>query len=330
MTTNLQTEKTLLDSTLRLRAAQWADVDAVAKLILEVCTHDGDPTVAVTPQELERGWKTPGFVLETDAFVVETSDGRIVGYEEFENRSAHANLSGDGYVHPEFLGRGIGTTLLRALEARAREEMKLADPDLRVFIRNGLAAGDKIGCELHANEGYQPIRYSWRMEITLDKTPPAPKFPQGVELRPSEMEQDRAVYDAHEEAFSDHWGHVHHAYEEWVHRFEDRDPSLWFIAWAGDQIAGYALCRFRMGIGWVGSLGVRRPWRKRGLGEALLLHAFGEFYRRGMKVIGLGVDAANPTGATRLYQKAGMKIAAEYVIYEKELRPGREISVQSL
>ncbi|MEW6288206.1 MAG: GNAT family N-acetyltransferase [Chloroflexota bacterium] len=330
MTTNLQTEKTLLDSTLRLRAAQWADVDAVAKLILEVCTHDGDPTVAVTPQELERGWKTPGFILETDAFVVETSDGRIVGYEEFENVHGHAFLRGDGYVHPEFLGRGIGTALLRALEARAREEMKLADPDLRVFIRNGMAAGDKIGCELHANEGYKPIRYSWRMEIRLDEAPHAPKFPPGVELRPFEMEQDRAVYEAHEEAFSDHWGHVPHPYEEWLHRFEDRDPSLWFIAWDGRQIAGYALCRFRMGIGWVGSLGVRRPWRKRGLGEALLLHAFGEFYRRGMKVIGLGVDAANPTGATRLYQKAGMKVAAEYVIYEKELRPGREISVQSL
>ncbi|MCK7537747.1 MAG: GNAT family N-acetyltransferase [Marinilabiliales bacterium] len=100
--------------------------------------------------------------------------------------------------------------------------------------------------------------------------------------------------------------------------------SLWFIAWDGDQIAGYSLCRFRMGIGWVGTLGVRRAWRKRGLGEALLLHSFAEFYKRDMKVIGLGVDAANPTGATRLYQKAGMKIAAEYVIYEKELRPGRD------
>lgn len=79
-----------------------------------------------------------------------------------------------------------------------------------------------------------------------------------------------------------------------------------------------------MGIGWVGTLGVRRAWRKRGLGEALLLHSFNEFSRRGMKIIGLGVDAANPTGATRLYQKAGMKIAAEFVIYEKELRPGRD------
>jgi mycothiol synthase len=325
METKLHSDGTLLDPTLSLRPAQWADVDAVAKLILDVCTHDGDPTVAVTPQELAREWKNPGFVLETDAFVVETSDGRIVGYEEFVNRHVHAFLGGDGYVHPDFLGRCIGTTLLRALEARAREEMKLADPDLRVFIRNGMATGDKISCEMHENEGYKPIRYSWRMEITLNGAPLAPKFPEGVGLRPFEMEQDRAVYEAHEEAFSDHWGHVRRSYEEWMHRFEERDPSLWLIAWDGDQIAGYSLCRFRMGIGWVGTLGVRRAWRKRGLGEALLLHSFNEFYKRDMKVIGLGVDAANPTGATRLYQKAGMKVAAEYVIYEKELRPGRNL-----
>lgn len=323
MATKLQTEKALLDPSLSLRPAQWADVEAVAKLILDVCTYDGDPTVAVTPQELAREWKNPGFVLETDAFVVETSDGQIVGYEEFVNNHAHADLTGDGYVHPDFLGRGIGTALLRSLEARALEELKLAEPEMRVFIRNGMAIGDKVSCEMHENEGYRPIRYSWRMEITLDGAAPEPRFPQGVELRPFEMEQDRAVYEAHEEAFSDHWGHVRRPYEAWEHRFSEREPSLWLIAWDGDQVAGYSLCRFRMGIGWVGTLGVRRAWRKRGLGEALLLHSFAEFHKRDMKVIGLGVDAANPTGATRLYQKAGMKIAAEYVIYEKELRSGR-------
>jgi len=136
------------------------------------------------------------------------------------------------------------------------------------------------------------------------------------------------VFEAHEEAFSDHWGHTPGTYEKWqlhMTNHEDFDPSLWHIAWDGDQIAGYSLCRYRMGIGWVGTLGVRRAWRKRGLGEALLLHSFGEFHKRGKDVIGLGVDAANPTGATRLYQKAGMKVAAEYVIYEKELRAGREM-----
>jgi len=329
MNTEFKTTETFLDPSLRLRAARWADLEPVTQLILDVCTADGDPTVAVTSEELEREWKSPGFELEKDAWVVETADGRIVGYEEFTERHVHASLMGDGYVQPEYHGRGIGTTMLRALEVRAREEMKLAEPDLRVFIRNGMMIGDMVSRQMHETEGYRPIRFSWHMEIKLDEAPRSPAWPAGIELRPFVMEQhNQVVFGAHEEAFSDHWGHTPGTFEYWQHNVSGRhdlDPSLWFIAWDGDQIAGYSLCRYRMGAGWVGTLGVRRAWRKRGLGEALLLHSFGEFYKRGMKTIGLGVDAQNPTGATRLYKKAGMYVAAEYVIYEKELRPGRDV-----
>jgi mycothiol synthase len=329
MDTQTKIIETLLDSDLNLRPAQWADVKPVAQLILDVCTADGDPTVAVTPEELEREWKSPGFELERNAWVVETADWRIVGYEEFNDFHAHASLMGDGYVHPEYQGRGIGTAMLRALEARAHEEVQLAEPDLRVFIRNGMPIGDTGARQLHENEGYHPIRFSWRMEIKLDESPRTPTWPAGIELRPFVLFQhNRAVFEAHEEAFSDHWGHTPGTFGRWQYRMtsrEDFDPSLWFIAWDGDRITGYSLCRYRMGIGWVGTLGVRRAWRKRGLGEALLLHSFGEFYKRGMQTIGLGVDAENPTGATRLYKKAGMQIAAEYVFYEKELRAGCDI-----
>ena len=83
-------------------------------------------------------------------------------------------------------------------------------------------------------------------------------------------------------------------------------------------------------MGYVNDLGVRRAWRKRGLGLAFLQHAFGEFYRRGYRKVGLGVDAQNLTGALNLYRKAGMHIHQQFDMYEKEIRPGKEISVQSL
>jgi len=328
MNTQTKYDEAILDPSLKLRPAQWEDVKPVAQLILDVCTADGDPALATTEDELSRFWHSPDLKFDTSVWVVETKEGKIVGYQEFDNRHAHASLMGDGYVHPEYHGRGIGTAMLRALEARAREEMKLAEPDLRVYIRNGMPIGDTSARELHETEGYRPIRFSWRMEITLNEAPHKPVWPAGIELRPFELEQHNyAVFEAHEEAFSDHWGHTPGTFERWQYRRTSResfDPALWFIAWDGAQIAGYSLCRYRMGLGWVGTLGVRRAWRKRGLGEALLLHSFGEFYRRGMKTIGLGVDAENPTGATRLYKKAGMYVAAEYVIYEKELRSGRE------
>ncbi|GAB4417794.1 MAG: GNAT family N-acetyltransferase [Anaerolineales bacterium] len=331
---NNWTENPLLSPGFSLRPAKWEDAEAVTQLIYDVCASDGDTTIAVTVDELRDEWKNPGFNLETDAWVVTTQDGRIVGFEEFGNRYAHASLQGDGYVHPDFMGNGIGTAMLRALDARAREEMQLAEPGLRVFIRNGMSTGDTVACEMHENEGYKPIRYFWRMEISMDAPPPVPEWPAGIKIRPFDQETHAyQVYRAQQETFSDHWGHTPVSYQEWTHRRlegSEYDPSLWFIAWDGDEIAGFSLCRYRMGSGWVGALGVRRPWRKRGLGLALLYHGFAEFYRRGTSIVSLGVDAASPTGATRLYKKAGMRVAAEYVTYEKELRPGKEISVQSL
>jgi len=318
-----------LDSSLNLRTAQWADVNAVAQLIYDVCKADGDVTVATTPEELTSEWKTEGFNVEHDVFLVETKDGRVVGSEEFFNAKDHFHLNADGYIHPEFKGLGIGTSMLRAVEARAREDMKLAEPDLRVFLQSTFDNKDEQGHILHKAEGYSPIRYHWRMEIKLEAAPPKPVWPSGVELRPFIREEhDRAVWQADNEAFRDHWGSHESTFEYWEHRKFDKpefDPSLWMIAWDGDQIAGFSQNRFRMGIGWVGTLGVRRPWRKKGLGLALLQHSFGEFYKRGMTTIGLGVDASNPTGATRLYQRAGMTVASEHLTFEKELRPSREV-----
>jgi mycothiol synthase len=329
MATQIQMDNPILSSDFQLRSARWSDLEGVAKLILDVCTADGDATIALAPEELAHEWKNEGFTLENDAWVVETTDGRIVGYEEFYNRHGHASLQGDGYVHPDFMGRGIGTSMLRRMDVRALREMELVEPGRRVYIRNGMAIGDQVGRELHEAEGYRPIRFSWRMEINLADAPPEPQWPEGISLRPFDLEErNRAVFEAHEEAFSDHWGHTPGSFSRWQTGMtgrEDFDPSLWFIAWDGDRIAGYSLCRVRNDVARVGTLGVRRPWRKRGLGMALLLHSFGEFYRRGRRIIDLGVDAANPTGATRLYQKAGMKVAAEYVIYEKEYRPGFEL-----
>ena len=323
----IKLEPVSLSPDLNLRPAQWSDLQAVTQLIYDVCLADGDASVAVSVDELKHEWETPGFDLNRDAFLVETADGRIAGFEEFNNNHAHAILLTDGYVHPDFKGRGIGTALLRIVEKRALEEIVLAEPDLRVSLRSNIDNRDPASHNLHRNEGYQPLRYFWRMEVVLEAPPPEPKFPENIELRPFiKGEHDVAVWQAHNESFRDHWGSHERPLEEWRRRqFDDPefDPSLWAIAWEGDQVAGFSLNRYRMGIGWIRTLGVRRPWRKRGLGEALLLHSFGGFYQRGTKTIGLGVDAQNPTGATRLYQKVGMVPASEFVTYEKELRAGR-------
>jgi mycothiol synthase len=116
----------------------------------------------------------------------------------------------------------------------------------------------------------------------------------------------------------------HGPYERWRERrlsAPDFDPSLWFLARDGDELAAVARCdRSRFGAGWVGALGVRKPWRRRRIGLALLRHVLAEFQRRGGTRVALGVDAQNPTGATRLYEQAGMHVAYEAAGYGKELR----------
>jgi len=275
-----------LDAGLTLRPAQWNDLEAVAELMRDVLIADGDAISIITPSELKREWENEGFTLETDAFVVANSAGRVVGYEVFENRHVHASLMGDGYVHPDFRGLGIGTSLLRALEERARQEIEFAEPDLRVSIMNGMSAADKAARDIHESEGYKPVRFFWVMEVNFSETPKIVSFPASIELRPFLLGiHDRLVFEADDEAFRDHWGHVPGDFEHWKKQkleHESFEPTLWHIAWDGDQIAGCALTRYRNGMGWVSRLSVRRPWRKRGLGEALLLHAFNEFYKRGM------------------------------------------------
>lgn len=322
-------EKKHLDPGLNLRSARWEDLDAVAKLTQDVAEMQGDASFVLTAEELANEWKSDGFNVERDVFVVETCGGRIVGSEEFYNESGHSKLKADGCVHPDFKSLGIGTSMLEKVTERAKAEMELAESDARVSIQTLFDNKDEAGHTLLRAEGYSPVRYFWRMEIKLEEAPTDVTFPVGIELRPLNKEEHAlAVWRADNEIFRDHWGSHEFTYEDWSHgKFGNPnfDPSLWMVAWDGDQVAGFSQNRFRKGIGWIGTIGVRRSWRKKGLGLSLLQHSFGEFYKRGTKIVGLGVDAQNPTGATRLYQKAGMYAASEFVTYEKELRPGRKL-----
>ena len=128
-----------------------------------------------------------------------------------------------------------------------------------------------------------------------------------------------------EETFADHEDHSPISYEDW--RFwsfqEPFDPELWFLAFGDRELQGICLCRPEWdgdpSFGWVSVLGVRRLWRRHGLGLALLRHAFRELRARGKTRVGLGVDAENETGAVQLYERAGMEVARRRLCYQKAL-----------
>lgn len=295
----------------------------------------------VTLDEMHNEWTSPGFDPARDARLVFTPDGQLVGHIEVwhgEEPPVHPHIW--GHVHPAWEGCGIGRALLAWAEQHARSQIDRCPPDARVALRTHKDSRQQPARKLLEANGYRLIRHYFRMRIEMDAPPPAPRWPEGIRLRQADPERElEAIYRTDQDAFRDHFGFLEQPFEtglaQFRHNFletENYDPTLWFVAQADDQIAGICLCRPHSwddpASGYVSSLGVRREWRNRGIGLALLQHAFGEFYRRGLRAVELGVDADNLTGALRLYRKAGMQVKRRIDLFEKELRPGREYTVQ--
>ncbi len=261
---------------------------------------------------------------ERDAWIVEDGERRVVASGVVRLR-AITRIRSFAVVSPAHTGRGIGTELLRRIEARAQELAEQAPAGETVTLSQDAAPSNEAARALLERHGFELVRHFWKMGIDLADEPSEPVWPERIRRETMAPGQEREVFDACEDAFQDHWGFVPHAYEEWrawtVER-ESFDPSLWLIARDGDEIAGVSLCYVGEGEGegWVSVLGVRRPWRRRGLGMALLLESLRELRRRGMPRGALGVDSENPTGATRLYERAGMHVVHQSDSYSKDLR----------
>jgi mycothiol synthase len=301
-----------------VRAARREELDAVLGLMR---AHD---TAAWgnsdwTRDDLAEHWD--GVDLENDAWVVET-DGRLAGYVDFEVRG-NGRLIADGYVDPASRGLGVGTALVDTVEARAGGELERTTG--RSFLQYVALRAEEGVAGFFGRRGYEEVRHTWRMTADLDELPVA-DVPAGVEIRTYREGEERAIHAAIEEAWSvGGWLHEPRPYEQWARTLfdrEDHDPSLYFVAEADGELAGAALCDWKRNgdWGWVERLGVRPAWRRRGIGEALLRAAFAEFHRRGERTVALQVDAESPTGATRLYERAGMRVLYEVVVWEKELR----------
>jgi ribosomal protein S18 acetylase RimI-like enzyme len=131
------------------------------------------------------------------------------------------------------------------------------------------------------------------------------------------------VHSLSEETFAEHWGYTPTSYGQWrklVYDRSDTDLSLWLLALVDGEPAGFLVGRAMEDLGWVGDLGVLKAHRKRGIATALLRRSFSDFRERGLKKVGLGVDASNETGAVRVYEGVGMRAERVYLTYEKLYR----------
>jgi mycothiol synthase len=290
-----------------------ADAAAVTEVVAALESSLYGPST-FSQADLEEEWSE--LDLERDTRVVRDGD-RVVGYGAVRERGELWRV--EGYVHPDALGRGIGRLIATGLEEDA------ARGGARRIQNNAMEADSAAGRLLEALS-YRAVRVFREMRIELDAPPPAPEWPDGLRVVAFDPDRDaREFHAAHQEAFADHWDYTARDFESWSKAnlgSERFDPGLWCVVRAGDEIAAGTICTGdTYGGGFVQELFTRRPWRKRGVGAALLRDTFGRFWERGERSVGLGVDAASDTGAFRLYERAGMSPALGWVLYEKALEP---------
>jgi mycothiol synthase len=297
-----------LPETAAVRAASVEDAEAVAELIV-AADAAAQGWSDQTPDELRDWWRRND--PAENSWLIE--DGHPIAYGDYFEHGDRAEL--DGYVHPERKGEGFGSWLVARAEERAR-----AGGTRR--LQTWCLAADADARRLFEAHGFAEVRRYYRMLIELDAAPPAPEWPQGMRVATFRDEDARVFYNAVGESFADEWNFVQDPYEQWRELrlgAPNFDRTLWFLVWDGPEVAAVLRGERRGETGWVGMIGVRKRWRKQGLGLALLRHAFADWYRRGVTTVGLGVDAQNPTGATRLYERAGMHAAYEAIAFEKAL-----------
>ncbi len=266
-----------------------------------------------TAAEIADEWRR--LDLEQDAWLVVVDGGRIAGYATLEELG-EAGFQSDGYVHPELRGLGVGGKLVDLAEARARERGA-------TFVQNTVVTSDEAANEVLEGRGYYSVRHFFRMAADLGDEPPEPEWPDGLRIEAFDEGDALAFHESLEDAWQDHWGHSPRPFELFRERMMGSpryDPTLWTVVRAGDEIVAGTICEAEYyEMGWVRSLFVRRPWRRHGLGMALLQNAFRQFHERGERRVGLGVDADSLTGATRLYERAGMRVVETTTVYRKEL-----------
>jgi mycothiol synthase len=297
-------------SSFLFRHCEPGDAAAIAEL---VAAHERAcfGATAYSQADLESEWRTTNLAEHTWAAL----DGeRVVAYGRISDRGELWRA--DGYVHPVALGRGLGAQLAALLEAEVRArgakrvQSSILEPDTSArFLLTAL--------------GYREVRRFSELRVDLEGAPAPPLWPAGLRGVSFDPADARAFHAAQQEAFADHWEFHPRTFEAWSSAHLDTpefDAALWTVVRERAEVVAGAICRREAyGGGWVDVLFTRAPWRRLGVGEALVAASFAKLWECGQTSIGLGVDTGSETGALRLYERMGMAAIWTAVLLEKTL-----------
>jgi GNAT superfamily N-acetyltransferase len=152
---------------LSARSPQMEDVQAVTALMVQCDAAEfgiADPM----EEDVQKNWQASGFDLKTDAWVIVTRAGQIVGYGEVR-QSEEVQLSFAIYVHPDYRGRGIGTLLIWLVEDRARQMARRLQSEKPVTLSIAISNFNQAAQRLLERERYTQERHFWRLLVDIDE-----------------------------------------------------------------------------------------------------------------------------------------------------------------
>jgi mycothiol synthase len=296
-----------------LKLAHASDIAAV-----------GEPDFTV--DDIREALSGPNTDPTVDCWVALDERGEIVGWAYLDNDTAADREFVEVYVWPQ-RGEAALQTLLDLQLQRVAERAKTFGHD-NVTVRAGAIPTEQKWISVLAGAGFEFLKQHARMGISLEGFSSAiPEPPAGVTVRPVDATDEAELRRFHatiEEAFHD-TDHLATDYDAWLHGVTAESSvsyDEWFVGevdgeWAGVLQSSDSTAED--GEGWVRNLAVLRPYRRRGVGEALLRRAFAAYAGKGRSKAGLGVDMANPTRAARLYRAVGMTPKYEANIYQRPL-----------
>ncbi len=320
-----------LSENLTARPATLEDAEIVADLF-NACYVELTGQRTIEADQLRADWKMPMFNLETDTQIVLGPNGTCAGAANVYDQEPDTQLHVEVHVHPKYKEQGIGTYLEHWITTRAQQAIPKAPDNASVALYQNILENNTVARAFLETRGYQVAHYEFKMLMEMDTPPAPPVLPEGVTIRPFiQGQEEHAMIRAIQEAFKDNWDYVERPFETeyeqwmyWLNEMPDSDPDLWFVAVEGNEIVGTSFCVPQMAedpeLAFIFAVGVRPAWRRRGIALALLRHSFGALYQYGKRKAALVVDAQNSTGATRLYEKAGMHVQWQFIVYEKVLR----------
>ena len=308
-----------------------SDYEHIARLLMATSRHDGGFRFE-TAERVGRGYANlyncdPYLdMIFADVGDATVAYSRVMWEDRLDDTRSYGAY---GWVDPAFRKRGIGTAMYEANERRIRHIAATHPSDVAKTIATYTSEADVSGVRLFEKHGFKPDMYIADMvRPNLDDIPEAP-MPEGLVVRTPTPEEYRKVWEADVEAFRDHHD-ASEAQEEWFQEFisdPDLDPTLWRVAWDGDEVAGQVRSfidkeqneeygRLR---GWTEDISTRRPYRGRGLARSLLCQSLGAVRDAGMQEAALSVHTDNPLGAYQLYESVGFVVEHRDIDFKKPL-----------